>query len=707
MEQLFRAYWDDQNSITIDVPHSLLRERGDFYLQYEKQFIALEATKVIRGLENDTFLLELPLKLTVGSVIEIMDCDQNRIELEPRNIVRQQWFDDEFYYEGTDLGADFSVEETAFSVWAPTATEVALRVKQCGRSERMQSMQRTKKGVYRTTVYDNLEDAQYAYLVKIGGRWKEAIDPYGHASFANAKYSAIINPRSVEVNLHENMVSGWYDQTDAIIYELHVRDFTIDPQANFTQKGSYHAFIEQGKLSNAGNPIGIDYLEKLGVTHVQLLPIYDFGSVDEHGHLGLYNWGYDPVQYNTPEGSYSSNPDEPKTRIIELKELVSALHQRGIRCNMDVVYNHVYKIQQFSFEQIVPGYFSRHTDYTTLSNGSGCGNDTASERKMVRKFIVDSLVYWQTAFGFDGFRFDLMGLIDIETMQQIEQILRADKKTTMLYGEGWDMPTAYPSKKLAHMGNAHCLGGIGFFNSEFRDDIKGSTFEVMNLGIVNGNVARANNLQRLLKASSSTKHGQNLFSYPGQSINYVSCHDNYTLFDKMLYTSLNSGLEVVQAQHRLALSFVLVAQGVAFLHGGSEFYRTKKGIENSYNRQDDINLFDWGRMDDNKSTVDYVSGLIAIRKMHKAFRFAGNEEIKKHVSVDIRGNIVEYDLLHVGEYGPYDEIKIVFNLGKAETEYYFNGEYNCFAHNRSASSSPLFKSDMLTILPYTMAIMMR
>ena len=703
----FQAYWDDKNSITLEIGKNKNNIGENFFLDYHEQLEQLEVLAKVEREEKIILQCRTTIDLEVGQFFQIIDEYQNAIPVMPRAITRSEWFDQQFYYDGNDLGVLYTSDSTLFTLWAPTANAVAVRLFTKDSKETIHTLMRQEKGVYQIRLDGDFADCAYTYLVKNGGDWCEVIDPYATATLADETKSFILNPEKAKVDLQNEKVKSSFDATDAVIYEVHIRDFTSDTTINFPGNSKFQRFIETGVKTAKGEAVGIDYLESLGITHVQLLPIFDYGSISERHQNNRYNWGYDPVQYNVPEGSYASNVQNPYTRIVELKQVIAALHERGIRVNMDVVYNHVYKVEKFSLNKIVPGYFSRYTDVTTLSNGSGCGNDTATERRMVRKFIVDSVKHWMNEYGIDGFRFDLMGLMDTETMKQIAYELRLINPSVMLYGEGWEMQTAYPKEKLATYGNAAQLLEYGFFNDQFRDDIKGSTFDLSDLGIINGHIARAENLKRLLRGSSSVNYGHNLFSQPYQSINYVSCHDGYTLFDKIIATSLNSGLEVVKAQHRQAVAMVLLSQGVAFIHGGCEFYRTKKGRENSYNLLDEINMYDWHRMEKNKSSVTYFSGLVAIRRMHKAFRFNSIEEIERHVSVDVRGSIIEYSLRNVGGYGPYNEIKVIFNIGDEPVDYNFETEFWCLAHNRTASATPLFKTEMLALLPYTTAIVVR
>ncbi|MGL4382304.1 MAG: type I pullulanase, partial [Bacilli bacterium] len=540
------------------------------------------------------------------------------------------------------------------------------------------------------------------YLINRDGIWIEANDPYAKASLLNEGHSIVVASDLVAYDTSSSLDNISYQPCEAIIYELSVYDFTSDDSVDFTNPKTFQGFIEEGVTLN-NQAVGFDYLKELGISHIQLLPIFDFGSVDELARLDQYNWGYDPRQYNVIEGLYTTNPSNPLLGIIEFKKLIKKCHDYGIRVNMDVVYNHVYKTKSFTFNKIIPYYFFRVDNKANLSNGSGCGNDVASQRRMVSKFIIDSLMYYATEFNLDGFRFDLMGLLDIETMKQAALKLKSFKQSIMLYGEGWKMDTSYPNELLAHRYNATQLLDYGFFNDKFRDDLKGATFDDYSIGIINGDVARGYNLKDLLSGCSLPKEGGNLFQSPNQSINYVSCHDNHTLYDKLLFTSLNSGLEVLKRQHHLALSIVVLAQGVSLLHGASEFFTSKQGIENSYNAGSKVNMFDWHLMIKNKNYVDYIKELIKIKKYLKVFSLSNIETIKAHVFVDVRGNIIEYSLVNV-ENAPYQNVKVIFNISGEEVNYQLDNSYLCLVNDYQARIQGLFTTESIKIKGYSVSL---
>jgi type I pullulanase len=381
----------------------------------------------------------------------------------------------------------------------------------------------------------------------------------------------------------------------------------------------------------SGEPVGIKAIKDLGITHLQLLPIYDFASVDEL--KPTFNWGYDPLNYNVPEGSYSSDPKNPKARIKELKQAIQSLHSQGIRVVMDVVYNHVYDASSFSQSKIVPGYWFRTDNDGKLTSASGCGNDSASERSMVRKFIVDSVKYWASEYNLGGFRFDLMGLHDIETMRQVRAALDEIDPTIIIIGEGWNMGT-HPSEIRSNQRNITQLPGVAVFNDQIRDGIKGSVFNSADKGFATGISAKRVNVMAGIVGnidfSSVTTPAFSTLS-PAQSVNYVEAHDNNTLQDKLRLSLDTKSEPLISQYHRLASSIPLLAQGIPFIHAGQEFQRSKGGDSNSYQSGDEINSLKWGLVTKNATTRKYFKGLLSLRAQHPAFRIEKASDVKAHL----------------------------------------------------------------------------
>jgi len=543
-------------------------------------------------------------------------------------------FADKYTYLGEDLGNTYTQKSTAFRVWAPTATAVNLVVYKSAEADaaagQLIPMKSDVKGTWVTNLEGDQDGTIYNYRVAINSVVNEAVDPYVRATTSNGL-------RGVVVNLDSTDPKGWGGAkpkfsgkpTDAIIYELHVRDLSMDKSSGISDanKGKYLAFTETNS-SFKGVKTGISAIKDLGVTHVELLPIFDFATVDENN--PTFNWGYDPQNYNVPEGSYSSNPKNPKLRITELKSAISTMHSAGLRVNMDVVYNHVSNASSFSQNLIVPGYFFRTDDNGSLTNGSGCGNDVASERSMVRKFIVDSVKYWASEYNLDGFRFDLMGLMDIQTISEIVQALRAIDPTIIVIGEGWNMGSLDPALR-ANQINISKLPTVSMFNDQIRDGVKGSVFDPLDTGFATGKFTalmdvRAGIVGNIDYSSSVVPKWKTLT--PGQAVNYVESHDNMTLFDK-----IQSSVKGVTPQEsaklsRLSISFAFLAQGMPFMQAGQEFLRSKKGDSNSYKSSDDVNSLKWDTKAANITTVNYYKGLIALRKAHPSFRMTTAAQIK-------------------------------------------------------------------------------
>ncbi|MFI2858328.1 type I pullulanase [Paenibacillus sp. JSM ZJ436] len=551
--------------------------------------------------------------------------------------VFSQAFDEAYNYDGDDLGCRYTSEVSHFRLWAPTASEAVLLIYDDWDAQTTvrHTMIRKEQGTWTAEVPKDLNGKYYTYLVHIGDQWNEAADPYAKALGVNGDRAAILD-------LSSTNPAGWNSEKpplehplDSIIYEVHVRDFSIDAQSGITHKGKFLGLIEQGTKGPEGISTGLDYIRALGVTHVELLPVYDFAteSVDETRlNEPQYNWGYDPKNYNAPEGSYATDPYNPAVRITEMKQMVQGLHDAGLRVVMDVVYNHVYDGYLVNFTKLVPGYYLRYKPDGSLSNGSGCGNDCATERPMMRKFIVQSILHWVKEYHIDGFRFDLMGLMDIDTMNEIRQALDRIDPSILTIGEGWVMDTELPEKRRANQQHADRLPRIGQFNDDFRDSVKGDIFIHEKQGFINGSASFQDHVKSGIVGgihydASITSFAQE----PEQNVNYAECHDNHTLWDKIQLSASQESEDVQRAMHRLASSMILTSQGIPFLHAGQEFYRTKHGVENSYKSSDQVNRMDWGRAAAYQADIKQLNRLIALRKEHAGFRLRTASEIRKRL----------------------------------------------------------------------------
>lgn len=560
------------------------------------------------------------------------------------SLIRTPEFDERFYYSGR-LGAFYTREATLFRLWAPTAQEVTVEVwdslDESSQIQELISMHQTDVGVWEAQLAGDRHNTAYTYhLTFSDGTNHSTQDPYARAVIVNGDKSVILDPDSVHLDGFYRM-PPFTHPTDAIIYEIHVRDFTIDPESGIDQKGRYLGFIEQGTVNEQGSPTGLDYLKSLGVTHVQILPMYDYATVDEHEPHSQYNWGYDPKNYNVPDGSYAADPREPANRILELKQMIKGLHEAGIRVIMDVVYNHVYEVSDHPLHKTAPGYFFRYDKNGDLSNGTGVGNDTASERRMMRKYILDSIAYWAEEFHLDGFRFDLMGIHDVQTMNEIRSLLDTIDPSIIVLGEGWNLSTELPESEKAWQGNASKMPRIAHFNDSMRDSIKGSTFRYDEKGFISGRHREGKTIAGNLMGKIDSSH----YLGPDQVIQYVEAHDNLTLYDKLLLTNPEDSEETRIRRHTLATSMVILAQGIPFIHAGQEFLRTKSGVENSYRSPDHINLLHWRRQDDFRSAVEYFRGLIRLRKSQYLFRLHDAQSIRNAMEIlHARGGVIAYRL---------------------------------------------------------------
>ncbi|MBT1181999.1 type I pullulanase [Bifidobacterium sp. CP2] len=582
-------------------------------------------------------------------------------------VVRSDAFDRKYAYDGDDLGATYTAGKTTFKLWAPTATAVTLRMyRSVDPSSDVVNVRQSldkagDKGVWTFAVDGDMAGYAYDYeLTFADGTVNVSADPYATAAVANGSRSVVLSGKE-QGNAGKRMKS-FGDPTNAIVTEANVRDMTISPTSGVSEqnRGKYLGFVEEGTTVNGAKgaaATGVDYLKSLGVTHVQIMPVYDYGSVDETGDLsynaqGAQNWGYDPVNYNVPEGSYSSDPSDPSARVKEMKQMVKGLHKNGLYVVMDVVYNHVYNASTHAFNQTVPGYYFRYDANGNLLSNSGCGNDVASERAMARKYIVDSVTYWAKEYNVDGFRFDLMGLLDQTTMKEVRAALDKIDPGILVIGEGWDMTDALGDQETtqAHAAN---VPGVAFFNDSIRDAIKGSVFSDGDTGFITGKGGQEGLIASNVLGCPNGKSGigggawcgNADYANAGQVVQYVEIHDNLTLYDKLVKSAPNDSEETRLARAKLADSLILLSQGVTDMQFGQEFLRTKGGDGNSYNAGDAVNAIDWNRVVEQADSVDYVRGLIALRKAIGALHLSDYADIAKNMTVIAQSDgVVAYRL---------------------------------------------------------------
>ena len=580
-------------------------------------------------------------------------------------------FEEKYTYFGNDLGATWTPRQTSFRLWAPTAQEVIVNLYRSGTAHAddllyQLHMQPDVNGTWVAQRFGDLNGIYYTYLVMVDGQISEACDPYARATGVNGD-------RAMVIDLDSTSPAGWEKDrdpnagkriTDAVIYELHVRDLSMHRSSKIQQKGKFLGLTETGTKTKSGQPTGLDHIKRLGITHLHLMPVFDFGYTDESRRNPQFNWGYDPVNFNVPEGSYASDPYNGAVRVREMKQMVKVLHDNGISVVMDVVYNHVFDAKSFCFHKIVPGYFSRISG-GVFSNGSCCGNDTASERSMVRKYIVDSVKYWADEYHIDGFRFDLVGLIDTRTINEIMQTVHKTHPNVIFYGEGWSMNTAptKPGVELAVQANSAKVPGFAFFSDTIRDLLRGSVFDSTAPGYVSGAICSKDLLDTCFMGVPEWA------AQPCQSVNYVSCHDNNTLFDRISLAAPEAPREVLIKMNNLAAAFTILSQGVPFMQAGEEMLRTKPGRKggfdsNSYHAPDKVNSLKWEDLDkaEYRQTVEYYRGLIAFRKAHPGLRLATREEVWKHVRPVPCENI-HTAAFHIDE--DAQELFVIFNADTA------------------------------------------
>ncbi len=637
----FEAYLEAFHEISVLVPYTYNDGQIEqFFAKGNNETIHLE---IVNKRNFDTYIkyiLRFSGFIFLNKHYEIIDNHGESCELYSGEIVRSDLFDELYYYDGDDLGVTYTKAKTTFKLWSPVAKAVNVILFDDDK-ERTIPLNYTVQGVWEVRVEEDLEKKGYLFEAYVNGKSSRFNDPYAIASNANGKLNYIVDPNKFDPMQYTNPFDSIY-ANDAIIYEASIRDFSKDESIKATHPGTFNAFTEPNLKNTHGDSAGFDYLKDLGITHVQLLPIFDFEGVDEENPDKYYNWGYNPSQYNVVEGSFSVEPNDPYRRINELRGMIDCLHKNGLSVIMDVVYNHIYNIKTFPFDKIIPGYAYRVDQNGVLTNSSGCDSDLATERKMIRKLIIDSVLYWVKTFKIDGFRFDLMGLIDLTTMHIIRQKLEAHDEHILLYGEGWKMSTLLKSDRLTHMYNDKVLFNIGFFNDETREHIKGETFKMASKGYALGETVNRSTLKKIIQAKTHLKGG---IGYPSQSINYVECHDNHTFYDKASVALKDKDETTRLKSQRLGLEMILLMQGVPFIHMGQEFARSKNLEGNSYKSPDSINMIKWDNVTTYQSLVEALKSLIKIRKSQPLLRLKTAFEIDTHTHVRIKDSgTVLYEL---------------------------------------------------------------
>lgn len=681
----------------------LMDEQGKEYK------IAKVWSKELGVVSNASLIMEDKLDLSKQYTIHRTDYGKKDVSMGESFSTKE--FENAFYYEGNDLGSVYTKEATSFRVWAPTASDVKLNLYKEGLGDNIiksVSMIKDIKGTWIHTEKSDLNGVYYTYSVTVNGVTKEATDPYAKTTGANGK-------RGMVLDLTATNPKGWNtvskpiltNATDAVIYELHVRDISSDSSSSIKNTGKYLGLTERGTVNTAGLPTGIDHLVDLGITHLHLLPSFDYASVDETKlDENQFNWGYDPENYNVPEGSYSTDPYNGEVRVNEFKQMVQTLHENDISVVMDVVYNHTSETADSNFNKIVPDYYYRK-DGETFSNGSGCGNETASERAMVRKYIVDSVVYWATEYKVDGFRFDLMGLHDIETMNAVREALNKIDPSILIYGEGWTGGNStLPEYQRALKANASKLNDIAVFSDDLRDGIKGSVFVDTEQGFVSGREGMENTIR--FGIVGSTMHSGIDYSKvnysdepwanaPTGTINYASAHDNLSLWDKLATSNSEDSVEDRIKMNKLSSAIVLTSQGIPFFQAGEEILRSKVKEDgtfdsNSYKSSDAVNSIKWDTKTDNIDVYNYYKGLIAFRKAHPALRMATTEEVQNNLTFveGLEANVVAYEIKNAPNGESAEGIFVIHNANKQDiTVTLPNGTWNVYVNDEKAGTEIL------------------
>jgi len=575
---------------------------------------------------------------------------------------------------GSLIEMEYTPEATKFTLWSPTADEVRLMLYEAGEGGHAYEtvkMQSGEEGTWTAVVSKDLIGKFYTFNVKIDDKWQ------GDTPGINARAVGVNGKRAAIIDWQSTNPDGWESDTrpplkspaDMIIYEMHHRDFSVDSTSGVKNKGKYLALTEHGTMNSDKLLTGIDHLIELGVTHVHLLPSFDYASVDETRlNENSYNWGYDPQNYNVPDGPY-----QPATRVKEFKQMVQALHKAGIRVIMDVVYNHTFNTDESNFERTVPGYFYRQKEDKTLANGSGCGNETASERLMMRKFMVESVLYWIKEYHVDGFRFDLMGIHDIETMNEIRKAVNAVDPTICIYGEGWAAEAPqYPADSLAMKGNIAQIPGVAVFSDELRDGLCGPVGDKRKgaflAGIPGGEMSVkfgiAGAIEHPQVQCDSVNYTQKPWAkQPVQMISYVSCHDGLCLVDRLKASMPDITPEQLIRLDKLAQTVVFTSQGIPFIYAGEEIMRDKQGVDNSYKSPDAVNAIDWRRKTTSADVFMYYKRLIDLRKSHPAFRMGDAGQVRKHLEfLPVEGsNLIAFRLKDHANGDHWEDIIVAFN----------------------------------------------
>lgn len=674
------------------VPYDPLTEQAQIYDSVNDPEAMLPTSSA--GIRTDVLAITLVNAPDVTHTLQITANDGESTTVIPRNVLNNA----QYVYEGDDLGNIYTPAATSFRVWAPTASHVQLLLynTETGPLKMAIAMLKSDNGTWYAQVAQDLKNWYYLYEVTVQGMTQTAVDPYVKAIAVNAT-------RGMIANLEQTNPADWANDqyrtlanpVDAVIYELHVRDFSSHQDSGMTNKGKYLAFTEHGTTGPNGVATGITHLQELGITHVQVLPIAEFASVDETDPI-QYNWGYDPRNYNVPEGAYATTP-HGTVRILEVKRMIQSLHETHIGVIMDVVYNHTFATGNYSdFDKIVPHYYYRTNYAGYYTNGSGCGNEVATERPMVQKFVRNSVKYWAQAYHIDGFRFDLMAPLGVNLLRNIAQDIHSINPNALLYGEPWTGGgSSLTPGQLLVKARQKTLG-VGVFNDNIRNALNGNVFDATTHGFVTGAPGFVENIKKAVAGSID-----DFTAAPSETINYATSHDNYTLWDKISLSKADESEEDRIRMDELAQAIIMTSQGVVFMQGGAEILRTKGGNENSYNAGDAVNQFDWERKAHYRDVCDYYTRLIHLRRNHPAFRLQTAEAIRQHLTfLDSPGNTVMFALHSHANGDAWENIIVLYNPNKVEVTVNLpDGEWTIVATQGRIGEEPLGQATGTAIVP--------
>lgn len=691
--------------VRLQAPALRSLENDPFEVYQDGQSVPIRHVTPIRG--SREFIISLKKDMKLGSTYSVHKPGFRIGYVDYGVIYDTQEFSNQFTYDQDDLGATWSPDLTVFKAWAPIASFMFLNLYSTGSGEsfiKTIEMTRQKYGVWETQVMGDLSGVYYTFSATNLGKTYEAADPYAVSSGVNGRRSMVVNPGLTNPegweNIHHKLL---INPTDAVLYEVHIRDITIHPSSGVQYPGKFLGLAQKDSQSSEALPTGLSHLVDLGITHVHLMPIFDYFTVDETKPLeSQYNWGYDPTNYNVPEGSYSTDQHDGYNRVKELKEMIKAIKECDIGVVMDVVYNHTYKTMDSDFNKLVPGYYYRRDQQGTFSNGSGCGNEIASERSMVRNFILISVQRWASEYKIDGFRFDLMGLTDIDTMNDVRLALDRISPSIILYGEGWTGGASQlKGYEAATKTNAPKLNRVGFFNDNSRDAIKGDNFHPHDTGFITGNYKYKEGVK--FGVSGAVFHpaidytkvnytGHPWASYPWHCVNYVASHDNLTLYDKLMASRPDLSYSEHCRLVNLANAIVLTSQGIPFLMLGIDMMRSKKGEHNSYNLPDDINQIDWSAKFKNQQVFNYHKGLISLRKAHPAFRMISSEEVRRNITFYPTPDwLISFSINNFANNDSWKTIFVAYNAGiyNETIDLPKYGEWVVVAEDQQAGTEPI------------------